>query len=85
MFNHRSYFQGVGHQRAIAMMRERSLDNLGVTLDRLATDLATLAKSFEHRGDGPIVDPEIGPALERGLTVVRQGRLALIGTVTQTR
>jgi hypothetical protein len=88
MFNNRSYFQDVGHQRAITTMRQRSLENVGVgvTLDRPATDFATLAKSFELYGDGPIVDPEeIRPALERGLKVVRQGKLALIDTVTQPR
>ena len=88
MFNNRSYFQDVGHQRAITTMRQRSLDNVGVgvTLDHPATDFATLAKSFSLYGDGPIVDPdEIRPALERGLKVVRQGKLALIDTVTQSR
>ena len=88
MFNNRSYYQDVGHQLAITNMRQRSLDNVGVgvSLDRPATDFATLAKSFGLYGDGPIVDPEdIRPALARGLKVVKEGKLALIDTVTQPR
>jgi hypothetical protein len=60
---------------------------VGVNLDRPATDFATLAKSFNLYGDGPILDAEaIRPALARGLKVVKEeGRLALIDTITQPR
>jgi acetolactate synthase-1/2/3 large subunit len=88
MFNNRSYYQDVGHQLAITNMRQRSLDNVGVgvSLDRPATDFATLARSFGLYGEGPIVNAEeIRPALERGLKVVKEGKLALIDTVTQPR
>jgi acetolactate synthase I/II/III large subunit len=89
MFNNRSYYQDVGHQTAITRMRQRSLDHVGVgvNLDRPATDFATLAKSFNLYGDGPILDAkEIRPALARGLKVVKEERrLALIDTVTQPR
>ena len=88
MFNNRAYHQDVGHQRAITTARQRSLENVGVgvSLDRPATDFATLAKAFGLYGEGPIVDAdEIRPALERGLKVVKQGKLALIDTVTQAR
>jgi thiamine pyrophosphate-dependent acetolactate synthase large subunit-like protein len=88
MFNNRSYFQDVGHQRAITTMRGRSLDNvgIGVSLEGPATDFATLAKSFGLYGEGPIVDPEgIRGALERGVKLVKDGKLALIDTVTQPR
>ncbi|MGH7342688.1 MAG: thiamine pyrophosphate-dependent enzyme, partial [Candidatus Rokuibacteriota bacterium] len=88
MFNNRSYFQDVGHQRAITTSRQRSLDNVGVgvTLDHPATDFSMLARSFGLYGDGPVVDPEeIRPALARGLEIAKQGRLALIDTVTQPR
>ncbi len=88
MFNNRSYYQDVGHQLAVTKMRQRSLDNVGVgvSLEGPATDFATLAKSFGIYGDGPILDPEeIRPALERGLKVVKEGKLALIDTVTQPR
>ena len=88
MFNNRSYYQDVGHQLAITKVRQRSLTNVGVgvNLDRPATDFATLAKSFGLYGDGPIVDPEdVSAALARGLKVVKEGKLALIDTVTQAR
>jgi acetolactate synthase I/II/III large subunit len=43
MFNNQSYYQDVGHQRAITGMRERSLENIGVgvSLEGPATDLLT--------------------------------------------
>jgi thiamine pyrophosphate-dependent acetolactate synthase large subunit-like protein len=88
MFNNRSYFQDVGHQRAITTMRGRSLDNVGVgvALDSPATDFATLARSFGLDGEGPIVNPDdIHPALERGLKLVKEGQLALVDTITQSR
>ena len=59
---------------------------VGVSLEGPATDFATLAKSFGLYGDGPIVSPEeIRSALERSLKVVKEGKLALIDTVTQPR
>jgi thiamine pyrophosphate-dependent acetolactate synthase large subunit-like protein len=88
MFNNRSYFQDVGHQRAITTSRGRSLDNVGVgvSLEGPATDFAMLAKSFGLHGEGPIPDPEdVRPALERGLKLVKAGKLALVDTITQPR
>ena len=89
MFNNRSYYQDVGHQTAITTMRGRSLAEVGVgvSLERPDTDFATLAKSFNLYGAGPIMDPEeIRAAIEKGLKVVKEeGRLALIDTVTQPR
>jgi thiamine pyrophosphate-dependent acetolactate synthase large subunit-like protein len=88
MFNNRSYYQDVGHQLTITNLRQRSLDNVGVgvSLERPATDFSMLAKSFGLYGEGPIVDADdIRPALERGLKVVKEGKLALIDTVTQPR
>jgi acetolactate synthase-1/2/3 large subunit len=89
MFNNRSYYQDVGHQTAVSKMRGRSLDHVGVgvSLDRPATDFATLARSFSLYGTGPVLDPEeIRSALAKGLKVVKEERrLALIDTVTQPR
>ncbi|HMH49646.1 MAG TPA: thiamine pyrophosphate-dependent enzyme, partial [Candidatus Acidoferrum sp.] len=88
MFNNRSYFQDVGHQRAITTMRGRSLDNVGVgvSLEGPATDFAMLARSFGLHGEGPIVDPDdIRPALQRGVKLAKDGKLALIDTITQPR
>ena len=89
MFNNRSYYQDVGHQTAVTKMRGRSLDHVGVgvSLDRPATDFATLARSFSLYGAGPVLDPEeIRSALAKGIKVVKEERrLALIDTVTQPR
>jgi hypothetical protein len=87
MFIHQSDFHDVGHRRAITTIRRHSLPGQcrghpGAPRHRPRY----LAKSFALHGERPIVDPEeIRPVLERGLKVVKQGRLALIGTVTQTR
>jgi thiamine pyrophosphate-dependent acetolactate synthase large subunit-like protein len=88
MFDNRSYYQDVGHQLTITNLRQRALDNVGVgvSLERPATDFAMLARSFGLDGEGPIVDADdIRPALERGLKVVKQGKLALVDTVVQPR
>jgi len=89
MFNNQSYYQDVGHQSAVARMRERSLETvgIGVSLEGPNTDFAMLAKSFSLYGDGPILDAgDIAAALKRGLDVVKnEGRLALIDTVVQPR
>jgi thiamine pyrophosphate-dependent acetolactate synthase large subunit-like protein len=88
MFNNRSYYQDVGHQLTITNLRHRSLDNVGVgvSLERPATDFAMIARSFGLHGEGPVVDADdIRPALERGLKVVKAGKLALIDTVVQPR
>ena len=89
MFNNQSYYQDVGHQTAVSTNRERSIETvgIGVNLDGPNTDFATLAKSFSIYGVGPVLDPaEIGPALKKGLAVVKnEGRAALIDTVVQPR
>ena len=89
MFNNQSYYQDVGHQSAVARMRERSLETvgIGVSLEGPNTDFAMLAKSFSLYGDGPILDAgDIAAALKRGLDVVKnEGRLGLIDTVVQPR
>ncbi len=89
MFNNQSYYQDVGHQRAITGQRGRSLENVGVgvNLEGPSTDFATLARSFHLYGEGPILEADqIRPALERGLKVVKEERrFALIDTVTQPR
>ena len=88
MFDNRSYYQDVGHQTAITTMRRRPLDNVGVgvSLEGPATDFAMLAKSFGLYGEGPIVDADdIRPALERGVKLVKDGKLALLDTVVQPR
>jgi thiamine pyrophosphate-dependent acetolactate synthase large subunit-like protein len=89
MFNNQSYYQDVGHQSAVARMRERSLETvgIGVSLEGPNTDFAMLAKSFSLYGEGPILDAgDIAAALKRGLDVVKnEGRLGLIDTVVQPR
>ena len=89
MFNNRSYYQDVGHQTAITQMRERSLETVGVGVDLVGpdTDFATLAKSFNVYGVGPIhAAADISAALKKGLDVVKnQRKPALVDTVVQPR
>ena len=89
MFNNRSYYQDVGHQTAVSSNRERSVETvgIGVNLDGPSTDFATLAQSFGLAGIGPILDAaDIGPALKKGLEIVKnERRTAVIDTIVQPR
>jgi thiamine pyrophosphate-dependent acetolactate synthase large subunit-like protein len=89
MFNNRSYYNDERHQEHMARVRGRPVENrvVGIRLDEPPTDFAKLAEAFHLHGEGPIEDPsEVGPAVKRALDVVeREGRLALVDTVTQPR
>ncbi len=88
MFNNRAYYNDWEHQ--IRMARQRGTDlgkaHIGMDLYDPAPDFAGLARSMGVHAEGPIEHPAgIRPALERALAVVKQGRPALIDTITQHR
>ncbi|MBI2183368.1 MAG: thiamine pyrophosphate-binding protein [Thaumarchaeota archaeon] len=89
MLNNRSYYNDERHQEYVAEVRGRSVENrvIGIRLDDPATDFARLAESFGLYGEGPVEDPgDVAGALGRAVDVVeREGRLALVDTVTQPR
>ncbi|MBI4200286.1 MAG: thiamine pyrophosphate-binding protein [Chloroflexi bacterium] len=88
MFNNRSYFQDEGHQVVLSRQRGRPTETsaVGVRLEDPATDFATLARSFDIYAEGPIEDPDqVAPSLQRAIQVVKEGKPALVDTVTQGR
>jgi acetolactate synthase-1/2/3 large subunit len=88
MFNNRAYYNDWEHQIRMARQRGTDLDkaHIGMDLYDPAPDFAGLARSLGVHAEGPIEHPaDIRPALERALAVVKQGRPALIDTITQHR
>lgn len=84
--NNRLYGNDEGHQEHVARVRERPVENkyIGISLDRPATDLAALARSFGVEGFGPVEDPdELKGVLDRAVQIVtRERRPVLVDVVT---
>jgi acetolactate synthase-1/2/3 large subunit len=88
MFNNRAYYQDWMHQVETARHRGTPIARagLGQDISGPAPDFAGLARSMGCYGEGPIEDPrELGPALRRAISEVKNGRLALLDTVTRFR
>ena len=77
------------HAIQIAEYRERPVERAGIgtQITDPDVDFATLARSFDCHGEGPIIQPsELRPALERALRVVKEeGKLALVDVVSEPR
>jgi len=88
MFNNRAYFNDWEHQLRMARLRgtDEAKAHIGMDLYGPEPDFAGLARSMGCWGEGPIERPEdIRPALLRALEEVKQGRPALIDTITRHR
>ena len=88
MFNNRAYFNDWEHQ--VRMARQRGTDeekaHIGMDLFGPEPDFAGLARDMGCWGEGPIERPEdIRPALQRAIAEVKQGRPALVDTITRHR
>src|SRR5262249_51276892 len=87
--NNRSLYNSEEHAMSVARYRERAVENAGVGTQITSpnVDFATLARSFELHGEGPVTRAEeLKPALERALRVVKeQGQLALVDVVCEAR
>ncbi len=88
MFNNRAYYNDWEHQIRMARMRgtppERA--NIGMDMRGPAVDFAGLARSMGWYAEGPIEDGrELGPALQRAIRQVKEGKPALIDSVTRFR
>jgi acetolactate synthase-1/2/3 large subunit len=88
MFNNRAYYNDWEHQ--IRMARHRGTDeakaHIGMDLYGPEPDFAGLARAMGCYGEGPIERPaDIRPALLRALAEVKQGRPALVDTITKHR
>ncbi len=86
MLNNRAYYNDWEHQIAIARQRGRPEERayIGMDIDAPAPDFAGLARSLGWYAEGPIEKPaDIAPALERAIAQVKQGKPALLDTITQ--
>jgi thiamine pyrophosphate-dependent acetolactate synthase large subunit-like protein len=88
MHNNRAYQQEVMHIQRMADRHNRGItrSNIGTTLQDPNIDYAKLAQSMGVYGEGPIADPaDLAPALRRAISVVKQGKPALVDVVTEPR
>ncbi|MCA1647865.1 MAG: thiamine pyrophosphate-binding protein [Chloroflexi bacterium] len=88
MFNNRAYYNDWEHQIRMARVRgtppERA--NIGMDMRGPAVDFAGLARSMGWYAEGPIEDGrELGPALRRAIGQVKDGKPALIDSITRFR
>ncbi len=88
MYNNRAYYNDWNHQ--IVMARNRGTDPsrayIGMDLCGPDPDFATLARSMGWYGEGPIENADdLRPALDRAIEQVKQGKPALVDTITQRR
>jgi acetolactate synthase-1/2/3 large subunit len=88
MHNNRAYHQEIMGLQHMAGLHDRGFEEcrIGTTLTDPNIDYAKLASSFGMESFGPVQDPaQLGPAIPRGVEVVKSGRPYLIDVVTQGR
>jgi acetolactate synthase-1/2/3 large subunit len=88
MFNNRAYYNDWEHQIRMARLRGTPLEraNIGMDMRGPAPDFAGLARSMGWYAEGPIESPaEVGPAVQRAIRQVKDGKPALLDTVTRFR
>jgi acetolactate synthase I/II/III large subunit len=88
MHNNRAYHMEIMGIQRLANNRNRGIDrcHIGTTIDTPNIDYAQLARSMGVAGEGAISDPkDLGPAIRRGIDVVKRGEPYLIDVVTQPR
>ena len=88
MHNNRAYHQEVMGIQGLAARHNRGIDqiHIGTKIDNPNVDYAKIAQGFGVAAEGPISDPQaLGPAIRRGIEVVKRGEPYLIDVVTQPR
>jgi thiamine pyrophosphate-dependent acetolactate synthase large subunit-like protein len=84
--NNRIYGNDEGHQEHVARQRGRNAENkgIGISLDNPNTDFATLARSFNVEGFGPVEDPnDLKGVLEQAVRVVmNEQRPVVVDVIT---
>jgi acetolactate synthase-1/2/3 large subunit len=88
MHNNRGYHQEVMHVQRMADRHMRGIDraHIGTTLRDPFIDYAKIAEGMGITGIGPITDhAELGPALKKGIALVKAGEPVLVDVVTQGR
>src|SRR5437867_7728732 len=88
MHNNRSYHQERMFVADMAARAQRDVSrvDIGNAITDPNIDYATMAKAYEMFSIGPIENPaDRGPALRRGIDVVKRGEPALVDVVSQPR
>ncbi|MBI4489259.1 MAG: thiamine pyrophosphate-binding protein [Deltaproteobacteria bacterium] len=88
MYNNRGYYNDWGHQIRLAKQRGNPVERaaIGMEIDHPPPSFSKLAQAFDWYAEVPIENgDELGPALQRALRAVKDGRPALVDTVTQFR
>jgi len=88
MHNNRAYHMEIMGLQRLANRRNRGIDqvHIGTTIDDPNIDYAKVAQGLGVGAEGPISDPQaLGPAIRRGIEVVKRGDPYLIDVVTQPR
>ena len=88
MHNNRCYHQEIMHVARMAAIHNRPQHTarIGTEITNPDIDFAKLAQAMGVWAEGPISDPaKLGPALQRAMAVVKQGRPALVDAVCQGR
>ena len=88
MHNNRAYHQEIMQLQRMAGQHNRGFEqcNIGTTITDPNIDYAKLASSMGVESFGPVENPaQLGPAIKRGIEVVKSGRPYLIDVVTQGR
>ncbi|MFC1978147.1 thiamine pyrophosphate-binding protein [Chloroflexota bacterium] len=87
MNNNRTYYNSERHQETMAATRERPVKNkgIGTHIEGPVVDYASLARSFDIHGVGPIENPDdLLPALEEAIRIVKDKKqLVLVDVVTE--
>ncbi len=82
--NNRSYFNDEEHQRHVAELRRRPIENapIGQRIEEPAPDLVGVARAQGWDGEGPVMDlADVPAALKRGIEAVKAGKQWVIDIV----
>jgi len=88
MHNNRAYHMEIMQLQRMANQHNRGIDkcDIGTTITDPNINYAQLAKSMGVEAEWPISDPSaLGPAIRRGIEVVKRGDPYLIDVITQPR
>jgi thiamine pyrophosphate-dependent acetolactate synthase large subunit-like protein len=88
MNNNRAYHQEVMHLQRMSLQRQRRMDrwHIATKIENPNVSFAKLADSLGVAGIGPIDSPaDLGPALKRGIDIVKRGEPVVIDVVMQPR
>ena len=88
VLNNRSYYNDEEHQERMARWRQRPVENkgIGIRIEDPAPDLAAIARALSVDGFGPITEPDqLGPALDKAIAIVGEGKPAVVDVIAQPR